>query len=1297
MRPKFTSAFLKTIGVAAGLALFIVLLAPTSLYAQSTGTVTGTVYDQAGAVVPKATVQLTNDATGDTRKSTSNDAGYFSFGGVQPGAYSVKVSASGFKGWQQSGIPVRPGDLRDISGISLQVGAQGETVQVEAVAAEVAPVDSGERSAVLTSKQIENMALLGRDATDLIRTLPGFAAYNGGGLGNHLAQDPSIVSPTSGAVGENYVGGGNLFRGGSDLIMDGAHILDNGCNCGATATVNGDMVSEVKVQTSNFGADSAKGPLVVNVIGKSGTTSYHGEAYLHARDASLDSLDWSFKHQMLSSPPGLVTPAPVRFMYPGFQFGGPVPGTNKKVVFTSAFEYYYQNGVPLQGITVPGLLTNNVPTLSMRAGDFSTTGSNSSPGSSTVADNADLCSGLGYPSNWSPLCGDMGFSSASNPIALDPGALALMGQVPLPNADPTKTGGYNLLVPENLNQNGWMWRTRVDYAITDSTKLYVTYQVQKETDNVPVHLWWQPTNSVPFPGGMSSKDNSQTLSGHFLKVVNPTLTNDLSIGIGYINYPLIKNSKTAWTTGEVGYPYAQAFPNNASNWAPDFGNGYWLSGMPQMIQPDIFETGCKSGTPCNAPFVWQKWNYSLEDSVTKVYKTHTIKAGFYWEKTTNNQGAFSDYNGHFEAETSGNPHTNPVANFLMGYAGYDQVNKYALDNLWYPTYSGYVQDDWKFNKRLTLNLGLRADHLGEWRTPSGAGVATFIGDPNSAANNPSGSAPGFNWHGLSSSIPVTGRNVATITWEPRLGMALDLRGNGKTVLRGGWGEYGYRDQWNDYQNPTDLAQGVRTYNPGLVVMGNSIPGGPIGINSISGTVDPTNLGCGPGASSGLSCGNLNGFALTDHQQPITRSYNFTVSQQVPWSSLLEIGYVGSQTLYASVVGNTNNLDARGLNVIPLGGLFTFSGCSSPLSSTDANCDIGRKYSTGNGGVVNGATGAYTLGSAYSNNVAAVTQHIGKADYNGLQVSWVRQKGRLTYNLNYTWSKALGTLGTAQLNGANADGLNLANDYGVLSIDRSHVVNMSYTLQTGNPIKNRALAYALNGWTLSGITTYQSGGNISTQQDGQTNLNLGGNGPLSGNIQTDPNNCPIVNGSHLPSCEQSYGINAMNWLGTNNVVLQPTITCNPTANLHAHQFFNANCFSVSAPGEQGWLHLPYIHAPAYFNSDLAVFKTFKVTERQNVEFRLSAFNFLNHPLDSFQGGNGDNRIGLNYVGTDPAGNACGTSADIVSTTTGYCPLGSGSWVSTADTSATSPGKAVHPGYASTRFGRRIVELSVKYRF
>jgi len=1290
MGRNFRSAILRVVGTVAGLSLAMLLMQQAS-FAQSTGTVTGTVYDQAGAVVPKASVELINDATKDTRKSTTNDAGYFSFGSILPGEYSVKVTASGFKGWEQSGIPVRPGDVRNVSGIALAVGSQGETIQVEAVAEEVAPVDSGERSAVVTARQIQNLSLEGRDATELIRTLPGFSSFNGGGVANQ-GQDFTVISPTGGAVGEGVVAGGTPYRSGTDLVSDGAHILDNGCNCGATQTVNGDMVSEVKVQTSNFGADSAKGPVVVNAVGKSGSTAYHGEVYMHARDNTFNSLDWSFHRELVAQgPTGLIQAPTSRFLYPGFNFGGPVPHTNKKLIFWAGYEYYYQNQIPLAGLTTPGLLTDTVPTMSMRQGIF-----DMNP--AVAPDNQALCGGSGIQ-GYQPVCATLYNSANASPgsfqwatpggptntnvpipvSSFNPGAAILLANIPQPNADPTKTGGYNYLQPENTNQNGWMFRTRVDYSLNDASKFYVTYNTQKETDAVPVHLWWQPYNSIPFPGGMSSKDNSQTISGHFLHVFSPTLTNDFSTALGYINYPLVRNNKNSWSSAANNYPYQGVFNTN-TNMMPDLGDGYWMAGTPQMLQPDIFENG--------GHFVWQKYNYSLEDNLTKSYKTHTFKAGFYWEKTVNNQGAFSNLNGDLEAVQGGpfqcngqvgslpssTPTTtcgsnNNVANLLLGVGAWNQVTKSALDNAWYPTYSGYVQDDWKAMKRLTLNLGVRIDHLGAWR-PEKGGVAVFTGSFTDAAENQLSGVPGFAWNGVDKRLPITGRNIPALTAQPRLGLAYDLRGNGKTILRGGWGEYGYRDQWNDYQGPIDAAQGVVNFGAPRNFTLDYVD--TVGVN---GYVAPVGGLCNP-------CGSTTGFA-PDHNQPISRNYNFTISQQLPFSSLLEVGYVGSQTRYAGIEGNTNNLDARNVNVVPDGGMFAANGCTAALSPTaQYNAAIGgggvNVCDVNANGTINSI--AYPLNSLFSTNNAQILKHVGKADYNALQTSWVRQKGRITYNLNYTWSKTLGTEGTAQLNALAPDALSLSHDYGVLATDRSHVFNFSYTFQTGNPVHgNKVLQYAANGWNISGITTWQSGPNLSALTS--TNLGLGGNGP-----QYDTCN---------PACGdpattyKTYAITAVNYLGTNNSNLQPIVTCNPTYRLAPHQYFNPACFSVGPAGQNGRWQLPYLHGPAYFNSDLALFKTFNITERQHVEFRISGFNFLNHPLDSFQGG-ADTSLSYNYqcgaVGFNNGGPACfnGQGGYVLTS-----PVPTGKYVINGNQTAA--------GYASTRYGRRVLEFSAKYTF
>jgi hypothetical protein len=1265
---RFTSKWQVPVLLAAGLCVLVLLLSTLSS-AQSSGTVTGTVADQSGAVVAKAKISLKNEATGDTRETTSNESGYFSFGTVNPGNYTVKVSAANFKSFERKGLSVLPGDVRDVRDIALQVGTSSDVIEVTGVADEIAPVDSGERSSVLTSKQIENLSLEGRDATELIRTLPGFAVYNG--LQNK-AQDFTVVSPTGGAVGQGYVGNGAPYRGGTDIISDGAHILDNGCNCGATQTVNGDMVSEVKVQTSNFGADSAKGPVVVNAVGKSGTTAYHGEVVMHARDGSLNSDDWAFKHQQLTSPKGLVPNPSGRFLYPGVQFGGPVPGTNKKLVFFVGYEYYYQKGFPFTAnINIPGLLTDVVPTMSMRGldvtgkplpggADFSTTGD---PGNN--GDNTALCAGasggnsgqvfcqkLGANLSWWNQAGTTQTSGGTGIIAanqLDPGGQVLMNNIPFPNADPTKTGGFNYLKPENLDQNAFTLHPRVDYNLSDNTKLYVTYNVQKETDNSPVHLWWTPPNSIPYPGGMTSKDNSQTLSGHFLHVFNPTLTNEVTSGLGYINYPLRRNNKNAWGATAAGYPYKTVFgdPNSGtfgptnSYMMPGISNGYWVAGVPFMDQQDIWENG--GGT-----FSWKKWNFSVEDDVTKSFKTHTIKAGFYYERTTNDQGAFTPLQGEFGfrpfASNScddglGNANSviacgsnNPVADMILGTAsnGFSQVNRAALDSLWYPTVSGFVQDDWKATRRLTLNLGVRGDHLGNWTPFNSAGVATWTGNLTAAGPNPK--TPGITWHGFDSKIPLSGRSVDVITWEPRLGFAYDLRGTGKTVLRGGWGEYGYRDQWNDYATPADLAQGVISYNsPGAIKFSQ--------VSGLNGSPIPLS-----GTAAAVS--------LHDHKQPITRTYNFTISEQAPWNTLFEVGYVGSSTINEVFRPNGE----WNINYVPFGALFTAQGCSAPCAT---NSSFKPAY----------AIGGTAAGATYGTNPIPLVDHIAKANYNGLQASWARQKGRISYNLNYTWSKALGTQGQGggAGSGLQVDSTGVAHNYGVLGTDRSHVLNLSYAFQTGNPIRaNKVLGAAANGWNISGITTWQSGGNL--QELSNQDFSLG----VNGNVYNPNNSFGNTPGSN-------FGVSTNTWLGSGSVSLQPTVTCNPTAGLKAHQYVNMSCFGMPAPGTNGSYQFPYIHGPAYFNSDLALFKTFKMTERQSMEFRVSAFNFLNHPLDSFQN-NGD--LKLNFNATEPSPGVYNFANATTAPAAGVKTLGN---------------STTYPGYASTRFGRRVMEFSLNYKF
>jgi hypothetical protein len=269
----------------------------------------------------------------------------------------------------------------------------------------------------------------------------------------------------------------------------------------------------------------------------------------------------------------------------------------------------------------------------------------------------------------------------------------------------------------------------------------------------------------------------------------------------------------------------------------------------------------------------------------------------------------------------------------------------------------------------------------------------------------------------------------------------------------------------------------------------------------------------------------------------------------------------------------------------------------------------------------------------------VTNHQGTANYNALQVSWNKQKGWAAFGLNYTFSKALGTCGTSQLNCSLADQTNVDHDYNVLSIDRSQVFNSSYQFYLGNRVHgNAVLEGVANGWTIAGITTLQSGPNLQATYN--SNLSLAVDG---------------FNGAT---------VNNRTWLGTPDINLQPVLLCDPRSGLNQpHQYINGSCFGMPAQGTNGDYRFPYIHGPAYFNSDLSVYKTFKITERQNVEFRFSAFNFLNHPLTSFNSSNTSN-LNLHFV-QDGSGNFTQNNATF--------------------------------GIADVKYGRRVIDLALKYTF
>jgi hypothetical protein len=275
----------------------------------------------------------------------------------------------------------------------------------------------------------------------------------------------------------------------------------------------------------------------------------------------------------------------------------------------------------------------------------------------------------------------------------------------------------------------------------------------------------------------------------------------------------------------------------------------------------------------------------------------------------------------------------------------------------------------------------------------------------------------------------------------------------------------------------------------------------------------------------------------------------------------------------------------------------------------------------------------------------VARHILYSNYNSMQASLKKTQGRLTYAVNYTWSKNLGVLGSYGT-GNVIDSGNIRPNYGPLAYDRSHVVNGTVAYNTGSWVHGgKLLRGAANNWEISGIVNVQSGPNA--QRVLGSNLGLGGRIQLS---PTDPNG------------PQQYAINNITYLGTPDVVLQPVLTCDPRGGLKKHQYINPSCFSLPQFGENGPAEFPYIHAPGYFNGDARLGKDVALGAKRNLQFQLSAFNVINRANNSFS-------------------SKFPTEQELIVTGTAL-----GTYAFPTDF-----------GTAKFRFGRRVSEISIRYNF
>jgi hypothetical protein len=1012
------------------------------LFAQVTsGTIFGTVKDPSGALVPHATVTATNAAAGITRTVSTNEEGGFVLPNLAPGTYAITVEAAGFKKLEKTGIVLSAADRLNAGEFVLEVGVATEEVTVTAEAAQMQlQSGSGERSDLISSKQLNDVAMNGRNVLDYMKLVPGVIS----GFDGH-------ESGTGGLDSMN-INGSRANQ--HEFTIDGASNVDTGNNGGTHVTINPDAIEEVKILTSNYQAEFGKAAGgQIAIVTKGGTNQFHGNVRFFHRNEGMNANEW------FANKNGIPI-AKYRYNDTGYQIGGPVliPGTdfnkNRDKLFFFWSQEFYQQRLPIGGTT-----QFYTPTALERQGDFS----QSTDGNG----NSIVISGPGITNN------------KIDPTQLSAAQQAVFAQVqkilnlyPLPNVTGFGVNGQNYNFAEALS--GIHPRReeilRVDYQLNGKNRLYGRWNHNSDSSSAPFVGFPGPfgifacSSSINFPGGCTQKHPGWNLSLNLVSTIRPTLLNEFSVG------PSHTLSIAEGTSGNISLAK----------------NGINLPLLyPSETIPDL-NFGGLDNVGFSGPYLgatpWKQANTTINvnDNLTWVRQNHTLKFGLFYQRNRKDQIAWGNINGQMGFGTGpssggtcpGGPDTctlgDPLASALLGsFDWFSQSTARPVGYFRYNQLEFYVQDTWKVTPRLTLDYGMRfawippqidAKNQVALFDPSAYNPATAVTIDSGGNIVPNSGDPldGMKFSN-NGSLPAGGWGSRGIMPEPRLGFAYDPFGDHKTVLRGGFGMMHDRTQGN-------LIFNTVFNNPALVQTAS------LGAGNIANLSNPS-------FGSGV-LGNILG-ASPDGKVPTVYTFSLGVQRQIAKGTTLDVAYVGSMSRHL--------VTSRDINAIPYGYAFTaaaqdpanFAGNVVPAVEPNLPpiyAAAGLSFS-----------GAYAYGAPSYTNAPLVPykgygqisymQFDGTSNYNSLQVSLQRRFSKgFTFGAVYTWSKALTTANSDQ--DMQDPFFPRLLDYRAAGWDRTHVAAFNYVYDLPGLSKHlggsKWLAYLTDHYQLSGVTNFWTG-------------------------------------------------------------------------------------------------------------------------------------------------------------------------------------------------------------------------------
>ena len=853
--------------VCSTLGIFL-LFAVSAAFGQTTATISGTVSDQTGAVVPNAAVTITNSNTHVARTLTTNQSGVYNAPDLPIGPYSLKVEAPGFKAYAQNNIILNVNaTLR--ADATLQVGTSQETVTVEANAVQV-QTETSEQSNVINGTQIAQLDTNGRNPVQLATLVPGAS----GNL-------PDFNAPTALASSENISFNGqrpqhNVWR------IDGGEAYDRGSGGGLEVNPSPDALAEFRVLASNYSAEFGAGSgATINMAIKNGTNDIHAAAWEYNRNDFFDAVDF-FANRNGTGKPKL------RYNAYGFNIGGPViipklyNGKNKTFFF---YNMEWRKLIQGNQLTATG-----IPAAEF-TGDFSgqpTIKVPITPGNQAATQrfaNAGLTAGQPFPNNIIPAS------------LIDPNAAAFLatGAFPKPN---TADGRYSQAVPVPTNLREEI--VRMDHNFTDKLSLMGHLVYDSSAQSYATSLWSGDT--YPTVGTLLTAPS-------YSAVVNLTWSISPSV-VNEVSYNFNGNKLSLTPTGIYQRPsnftVPQYFPANNLNRLPVI---------------DI-------GTPYNVNYdtASYPWNnvygaHVFGDNVSWTRGNHNFQFGGSYIRSYKNQDIFGNTNGNFGF--NGSFTNNAFADFLLGYANsYQELDIQDAVHIRFNQFALYGEDNWRVGKRLTLNLGLRWEGIPHAYDQNGR-LSNFLqGDYNYAdapttANggffadgslNPKSpgfrTVPGTALSDVSfylNGVGLAGRNgvpqgLVQNHWNnfgPRVGFAYDIGGDQKTVLRGGFGMFYERIQGNDVYNMGPNPPFSYNPNPSNVSFSNP---------SVS-------LTSGLAAARPFFPASFTSLAYSDYKLPVATQFSFGIQRQLSQAAVLNVAYVGSVDYHQP--------DQRAINTVPL--------------------------------------------------------------------------------------------------------------------------------------------------------------------------------------------------------------------------------------------------------------------------------------------------------------------------------------------------------------------------------------------